>query len=64
MSRSKKHPYTAEKSIAGAGGRGIAKSKRKMTRSVRHKQDRIVKRGDDPAIEKPRKYKDFWWERI
>jgi hypothetical protein len=42
--------------------RGIAKAKRKLTRRIRHIQDAVTRRSDDPVVEQPNRYYNFWWE--
>lgn len=42
-------------------GRGIGKLKRKINRKTRHIANHLVKTNEDPVIEQPKKYHDFWW---
>lgn len=62
MSRTKRSKPINERRFYCGRARGISKAKTKLTRKVRCIQNRILYSSEDPIIEQPKKYHNFWWE--
>ena len=62
MSRTKRSAPIGERRFYCGRSRGISKAKTKLARKNRAIQTRILQRNEDPVIEQPKRYHDFWWE--